>query len=92
MPVTGIATPGEKVAVTMYPNPATQFLQVHTTHFGPAHTFTLLDLTGKQQLQAPLTAQHNQINLEALQPGLYLAQVTNQNSEVICTKKILVQK
>jgi hypothetical protein len=54
----------------MYPNPASQTLQVEVPN---AETeYTLINLLGASVLKGHLNAGLNQLNLSNLQPGIYL--------------------
>ena len=86
---TSVANVAEEVAVSVYPNPATNVLVVKVSANA---TVQLLDVTGKQVLtQTTVNANEKQeINTESVASGVYLLKVSNSN--FTSTKRVVVSK
>ncbi len=67
--------------VKIYPNPATEVLNIVNTNLGEGvATIQLFDLAGKQVYQAEgIQLQNHQLNTSDLQQGVYLIRVTFKN-------------
>lgn len=76
-------------AVTIYPNPATDWLRIDLETAGSAYTAQLLDATGRlvQQEQFTLVGTHT-MSLSGLAEGMYYCRIL-QNGEVVTTEKVL---
>jgi hypothetical protein len=76
-------------AVTIFPNPATDWLRIDLETAGSAYTAQLLDATGRlvQQEQFTLVGTHT-LSLNGLEKGMYYCRIL-QNGKVITTEKVL---
>lgn len=83
-PITATATP-RLASLTLYPNPATDFLTVEASGSGQ---LLIHDLNGRTVLQAAFTPAQRRIDVRALRKGIYVATV--KTGTLVATKKLLI--
>lgn len=72
--------------VSIYPNPARSLLNINLGNLGGVSDVQLFDVQGRMVMQQRVAAMSAQLNVESLQPGIYLVKVRNQDREVLTTK------
>ena len=82
----------EALNVTIYPNPATNFLSISNLTEGN-YQIKIHDLLGKNHFNQNFTNQSNQINinLPKLSSGTYFISITEENFNNSVSKKIVIQ-
>lgn len=76
-------------AVTIYPNPATDWLRIDLETAGSAYTAQLLDATGRLVQNEVFSALGTHtLSLSNLATGIYYCRIL-QNGEVVTTEKVL---
>lgn len=87
--VSGIKNLADEVAISVYPNPATNVLAVRVSANANVQ---LMDVTGKQVIaQTTVNANEKQeINTESIASGVYLLKVSNNS--FVTTKRVVVSK
>lgn len=73
------------IRVNLFPNPATDFIQIDIVALKPLNeniTISLLDLTGRsiRTEQFPFGQSHITLNIQSLSPGAYLLMVSSGNT------------
>ena len=73
---------GHEDKTTIYPNPATDILNVEMTSFPDEKEvkIELYDIAGRKVFQQLLTNNKTQIDIRHLQPGMYILKVSNSNN------------
>jgi hypothetical protein len=71
----------------IYPNPAKDLIRIDFKQ--NKANVSILDLSGKLVLQSKIDQENNEVNISALNPGLFIVQVQDENG--ILTKKLLKQ-
>jgi photosystem II stability/assembly factor-like uncharacterized protein len=84
--ITGIPNQPNESEITVFPNPAREYVEIN--NIDPGSKITLMDLSGQFIKQE--TAQNNSLELclSDLTAGIYLLQITNQNQTV--TQKLVI--
>jgi len=79
-------------AVTIYPNPATDWLKIDIEQTGKPYTAQLIDFSGRviQQEQFSGIGSHT-LNLEGLAQGIYYCRIMQGNEVVVVEKVVKVQ-
>ncbi len=79
----------ERLTLKLYPNPAAQSssIQIEGTHTNAV--FSLRDITGRLVHTTELGNQTDKIDLPALAPGSYMAELTDKNGQVSSTKLLI---
>jgi hypothetical protein len=79
-------------AVTIYPNPATDWLKIDIEQTGKPYTAQLIDFSGRviQQEQFSGLGSHT-LNLEGLAQGIYYCRIMQGNEVVVVEKVVKVQ-
>jgi len=78
--------------VTVYPNPATNYLSVNANISLGAYNLQGYDLTGRLVISRLLEDNNNVIDIAKLGSGVYLLRIANEQSEVILQQKVSVIK
>ena len=73
----------------VYPNPAREVLRIEVAD-GEGLSFRLLDLTGRVLIAREMTAASGQIDLTALNPGMFLLEVTDGRR--MLRKKVVIER
>ncbi len=76
--------------ITVFPNPATDVVNVMVKDLKGNATIALFDATGRQVSSSALTANQTAISTNGLTNGLYLYRVTASNGTMLKTGKVLV--
>ncbi|MCK9422691.1 MAG: T9SS type A sorting domain-containing protein [Bacteroidales bacterium] len=84
--ITGIDEPVTTSNVVIYPNPATQFLEI--TNLDRSTEYKFMDIQGRS-VKSGVVFPSELVNLNDLPGGLYLLHL--QNSKLLTTKKIIVK-
>lgn len=74
---------------TVYPNPASSFVNVYADKLSGEGTVTITDLYGKQLKQQKLASGNNRIDFAGLTKGYYLISITTANEKR--TEKLIVE-
>jgi acetyl esterase/lipase len=79
-------------AVTLFPNPATDMVNVHVSDYTGLVTFRVTDLTGKTVMNGRQAAENGQISLEVnhLNAGMYSLEIQTGNRTA--SKKLVIAK
>ena len=85
---TGLDSP-YNFKTTEYPNPANQFFNIDVLN-GSNSIFRLYTITGENVLENKLMKGNNRINLDKLNPGLYLYSIL-KGEEIIKTKRLIIK-
>ena len=64
----------------VWPNPATDYLNVHVTEAGE---FTIVDMSGRTVFAAPVRNGKNIVSVSTLRKGMYIAEMGNHRSRII---------
>lgn len=80
-----------KPDVAVYPNPATNYLQINNAAATKA-IITLFDVTGRKVVTQSLVNTLNTVDVAELHSGLYIYSITDENNKVIKTGKVTIQK
>lgn len=81
----------ENDGIAIYPNPATDNLTVNVKEYKNMH-FIAHDATGRMVLQFPLNSTANNLDISALENGLYIYQITTINGNTIKAGKFNILK
>jgi hypothetical protein len=72
-----LVTPTLVNSIKMYPNPATQQITVEFPFAKTNYTVRVSDISGKQVYQTKLSGGLQNLNIESLQPGSYIVEITD---------------
>ena len=72
----------------IYPNPATEQINIHLENFEPGYSFKLYDALGKLLLTEPLLSSNKVIPFNSYSTGLYFLVFTKGENEKLKTFKI----
>ncbi len=87
---TGIGEAGIAVDVLIYPNPAKDELNIAIKGFRTLQGFgTLMSAEGKLVKTFVLTGNQTQLNVQDLQPGVYMLRI--ENAENVVIKRVVIQ-
>jgi len=84
--VTGLL--GEGNTISIYPNPASDFIRIGFSNPGRANV-TLIDLLGRSVLELGSTEQETTINIRAVPGGVYILQVSFEG--LVTRSKMIIQ-
>jgi len=87
---TGIEQFANKEQLTIYPNPATNSLQVSFLGNSEGSTLVMYDMLGNSVYHSTLATQHSTISVADLEAGVYFVAVTS--GATITTQKVVVSK
>ena len=68
----------ESSTLTVFPNPASNFLQINSAEDISGRQVQIINLQGQVVLQTVLQSQTTSVNITGLQTGIYLCRVQNQ--------------
>lgn len=85
-PVVAVGDLGETLQLTVYPNPAADYLIISTD--APLITVQLYDLLGRSVGSQTLRSGENRLDLSTLPQGMYLLQAFNATQQLIGIAKI----
>ncbi len=85
----GIDEESKKVVVDIYPNPASDVLNIELQEAGKKYEIQLVDIQGQLVYKSEVRNQKSEINISSLANGIYL--LTLQNAEQKTSVKIIVQ-
>jgi hypothetical protein len=80
----------QDLSVTMYPNPASDFLIIQTNQLSTNASVQIIDMLGRTMKQIILTDMNQMISLEGFVNGMYSVKVVDGSKEIV--KKIIIQK
>lgn len=75
---------------SVYPNPATDIVNVSVNNMSGNSSFILFDIVGKEIMNANLINGVNPIDVSNLTPGVYFYSIKNDNN-IIETKKVVIK-
>ncbi len=77
--------------VSVYPNPATDQLNVYTESSLKAGQLVIFDIIGRQQSSQPIDAhsQLTKVDISSLVPGIYMLRLQDETGNVLTTRKFL---
>lgn len=78
----GIDENKENVSLSMYPNPAMNQLTIETELNGSAH-LKIINILGKVIMEKQITQNKTEVDISALTPGIYLANIGNSVQKFI---------
>lgn len=84
-------TQNSKIELSIFPNPASSFINFSTSSIEAAKVIAL-DITGKIVATEVLESGKAKMNIANLASGIYMYQVTNKNNQVLTTGKFNVNK
>ncbi|MBK6963343.1 MAG: T9SS type A sorting domain-containing protein [Bacteroidales bacterium] len=73
----------EPELVSVFPNPATDLVNIKLSILNKSSFMTIIDSHGVETGNYPLNAKESQINIQNLKPGIYLFRFTSENQNVI---------
>ena len=73
--------------ISIYPNPANELINISCSNQG---SIRIINLAGQVVLQARTEKGINRINVEELNPGLYMVQYVNESGNT-STQKLLIR-
>ncbi|MFK8045428.1 MAG: T9SS type A sorting domain-containing protein [Crocinitomicaceae bacterium] len=76
--------------ISVFPNPATDVVNINIENLNGVGSVSIYDIAGKVVSNAVIKNGKNQVNIEALNAGVYFYTIRN-NEGIIETKKILIQ-
>ncbi len=76
-------------AFVMFPNPANEFVTINNLTIGSA--LQMVDMTGKVVFTSNVSTSEMNLDLNSINNGIYFVQTVN-NSEITCSKKLVVNK
>lgn len=79
--MTGMKSP-DKTRFRIWPNPVHDILNVASLEKDKECAVLILDIMGRQLYECPMTDTPQQINLSALEPGVYFIQLKNKRGSV----------
>jgi hypothetical protein len=79
----------EQVKFKLFPNPCKDFLYINIPDLLPGQKLEIYDISGKLVREFFLTEETNQINVSALKPGIYSANILSGNSRA--SRVIVIQ-
>jgi photosystem II stability/assembly factor-like uncharacterized protein len=85
--INGIAGTQQESEITIFPNPATEYVEI--TKIEPGSKISLINLSGQIVKQEVSLNNSLKLNLNALQSGIYFLEVANENQ--IRTHKLVIQ-
>ena len=71
--------------VTLFPNPANDLLCIQTSGVGYPE-LRIFDLQGRAVMQQPISETSTWLNVSALQPGIYMLQLSNKKQQSVMMK------
>ena len=81
------------MALTAYPNPATDNLTLQISNYNKEKlSYQLYDIQGKQLGNGQIVAEQTQINMNNLPTAMYFVNVINQKNKIIQSFKIVKNK
>ncbi len=80
------------VAISVYPNPATENVHFAISNISTAKTLNIFDILGKKIKSIEVTSAQLSISTEGMNNSLYFYQVSDKNNNVISTGKFSVKK
>lgn len=87
----GLSTPRASSEVTLYPNPATNELNV-TYDVASVRNIEVYNIIGKvMNIRKVIGSNSANVNLESIPPGIYFLKAMGGNGEVVTTKKFTKQ-
>ncbi len=78
----GIGTTTQSNSLSVFPNPAKNYLIVHSNEFTGAE-FSIVDLAGSVVMKSTLTQTDNRIDISALSEGVYFTVIGNGDNKSI---------
>jgi plastocyanin len=75
---TGIPESQSQMNISVYPNPASDFITVKTNSGFQSSPYFITDLAGRQVLSGKLNSEENFIEISKFEKGIYLFQVAGQ--------------
>jgi len=87
----GTASPGDRIAFSLFPNPAEHMVWLEIGGSG-SYLLELYDAQGRRVLQRNVVSGRQQVVLEGLFSGTYLAVVKNEKGEVVGNGKVVISR
>lgn len=79
----GINDPSLANAVTVYPNPTNNILNIALAENSPIHDYSIVDVSGKVLLNGKVNASLTAINVESLSTGTYFVKLSGNNAQAV---------
>jgi len=89
---TGIHNVSNAEKIFVGPNPSTGMVSVNNSSASKSVVFSLFDLTGRKVEENKMTGGVNYVNLAAMPEGIYIYSIQDEQSAVIKTGKLVLQK
>lgn len=86
----GIETHLPETGITVYPNPTTDLLQVHSTNL--IESVRIFDATGMLVISEQVDATHAQLDVSNLPAGIYAVAIMAGTDNRMITRKIMVRR
>lgn len=80
------------VSISVYPNPATDFVRFAISNVSSAKTLNIYDILGKKVKSVEINAAQLSVSTEGMNNSLYFYQVADRNNNIISTGKFSVKK
>ncbi len=88
---TGIPIQTQNDDISIFPNPATDYLQVNSKTTEP-HTLYIMDMTGRLVKTEVLYQQNNRVVTAALMPGIYEVLVADKTQQIVARQKLSITR
>jgi hypothetical protein len=88
---TGIPVQSQNDDIIVFPNPATDYIQVNTKTSEP-YTLSILDMGGRLVKQEILNQQNNRVSLKAFSTGNYEILVADKGQQIVTREKLTITK
>lgn len=79
----GVNDPSLSNAVTVYPNPTNNILNIALAENSPIHDYSIVDVSGKVLLNGKINASLTAINVESLSSGTYFIKLNGNNAQAV---------
>ncbi len=77
--------------IKIYPNPASDLIQIETSITGGQSDLSLFDMTGKEVFSQEINNNKSEINIAQLPEGLYVARITDLKNQAKYSQKIQIK-
>jgi hypothetical protein len=76
---------------SVYPNPASDIITIHVSEENAVLNVTILDIQGNKIIEQTIT-NNGQLSVHNLTNGMYIYKITNKDSSILKTGKLLIAK
>ncbi|MCW5907932.1 MAG: T9SS type A sorting domain-containing protein [Chitinophagales bacterium] len=91
-PSTSIANVADNGTISVYPNPASDIINIAADVNLAGYTFEVMDVTGKVVTAATLTGETSTVNISELTKGNYIYRITDKSNAPVKQSKFAIVK